>query len=313
MILRYVARRLVLLLPVLLGISLFVFSIIRFAPGDPVHAALGMDYDPDLAAQMRHDLGLDKPIPQQYVWWLGRVMRGDLGRSIVAGETVQDLILSRLPTTLVLAFSSMIVALLVAVPLGIISAINKDSIIDNVSRLLAMVGVSMPVFWLGILLLIVFSLKLRWFPAGGSIMEHGVKALVLPSIALGASFAALITRMVRSTMVEVLVEDYIRTARAKGLHDWAVYVRHALKNALIPVVTVIGLQFGLILGGAVLTETIFNMPGLGRLLVEAVGRRDYPLIQGIILVTSLSFVLANLMVDVIYVIVDPRIRYEQRG
>ncbi len=310
MVMRYIARRLVLLFPVLLGISLLVFSLIRFAPGDPIHAALGMDYDPEVARQMEHELGLDKPVLGQYFWWLGKVLRGDLGRSIVAGETVQDLILSRLPYTIILALGSMTVALLIAIPLGIISAIHKNSVIDNGSRVLAMIGVSMPVFWLGILLLIAFSLKLRWFPAGGSFAEHGPKALVLPSITLGTSFAALITRMVRSTMVDVLLEDYIRTARAKGLRDKGVYLRHAFKNAIIPVVTVVGMQFGLILGGAVLTETIFNMPGLGRLLVEAVGRRDYPLIQGVILVTSLTFVLANLVVDIIYVIIDPRIRYE---
>jgi peptide/nickel transport system permease protein len=241
---------------------------------------------------------------------VGRVLQGNLGRSIVAGETVQDLIVSRLPHTVVLALGSMTVALLIAVPLGIISAIRKNSFIDNGSRVLAMIGVSMPVFWLGILLLITFSLKLRWFPAGGSFTDHGVKALVLPSIALGASFAALTTRMVRSTMVDVMLEDYVRTARAKGLSDWSVHIRHAFRNAMIPAITVVGMQFGLILGGAVLTETIFNIPGLGRLLVEAVGRRDYPLIQGVILVTSLFFVLANLVVDVVYVIIDPRIRYE---
>lgn len=310
MMMRYITRRLVLLFPVLLGISIFVFSLIRFAPGDPVYIALGIDYNPELAQQIKHELGLDRPVLQQYFWWLGKVLHGDLGRSIVLRETVQDLILSHLPNTVVLALGSMAVALLIAIPLGIISAIHKDAIIDNGSRVLAMIGVSMPVFWLGILLLIAFSLKFRWFPAGGSLAEHGLKALVLPSITLGTSFAALTTRMVRSTMVEVLLEDYIRTARAKGLRDRGVYLRHAFKNAMIPVVTVVGMQFGLILGGAVLTETIFNMPGLGRLLVEAVNRRDYPIIQGIILVTSLTFVFANLLVDIIYVIIDPRIRYE---
>jgi peptide/nickel transport system permease protein len=310
MVLRYIARRLVLLLPVLLGISIFVFSLIRFAPGDPIHAALGMDYDPEVAAEMERELGLDRPVIEQYFWWLGRVLQGNLGRSIVAGETVQELILSRLPHTIVLALGSMTVALIIAVPLGIISAIRKNSFIDNGSRVLAMVGVSMPVFWLGILLLITFSLKLRWFPASGSYTDYGLKALVLPSIALGASFAALTTRMVRSTMVDVLLEDYVRTARAKGLRGWSINIRHAFRNAMIPAITVVGMQFGLILGGAVLTETIFNIPGLGRLLVEAVGRRDYPLIQGVILVTSLFFVLANLVVDVVYVVIDPRIRYE---
>jgi len=307
---RYMARRIVLLLPVLLGISIFIFSLIRFAPGDPIHAALGMDYDPEVARQMEHELGLDLPVVQQYFWWLGKVVRGDLGRSIVAGETVQDLILDRLPHTMVLAFASMAVALVIAVPLGIVSAVSKDSPVDNLSRILAMVGISMPVFWLGILLMIAFSLKLRWFPPGGSLGQYGWKALVLPSISLGTSFAALITRMVRSSMLEVLLEDYVRTARAKGLKRRMIYLRHAFRNSMIPVITVVGMQFGLILGGAVLTETIFNMPGLGRLLVEAVNRRDYPLIQGVVLVISLTFVLVNLLVDATYMLIDPRIRYE---
>ena len=310
MILRYIARRLALLTPVLFGISIFIFSLIHFAPGDPVYAALGIDFTPELAAAWRHELGLDRPVLEQYFWWVGRVLRGDLGRSIVAGETVQYLILTRVPNTLALALGSMTVALLIAIPLGVISAVYKDSIVDNVTRVLAMVGVSMPVFWLGILLLITFSLKLRWFPAGGSFTEKGWKAMVLPSIALGFSFAALITRMVRSQMLEVLMEDYIRTARAKGLPGRLVYLGHALKNALIPVVTVVGMQFGIVLGGTVLTETIFTIPGLGRLLVEAVNRRDYPLIQGVTLVIALTFVFANLLVDVVYVFIDPRIRYE---
>jgi peptide/nickel transport system permease protein len=307
---RYIARRLVLLAPVVLGLSIFVFSLIRFAPGDPVHASLGIDYTPELAARMERELGFDKPLVQQYFFWLGKAVRGDLGRSIVGGETVLDLIRSRIGNTILLALASMLVGLLIAVPLGIVSAIHKDSLLDNVSRVVAMIGVSMPPFWLGILLLIAFALRLGWFPASGSIAEHGVRALVLPAITLGASFAALIMRMVRSTMAEVLLEDYVRTARAKGLRARGVYVRHAFRNALIPLVTVIGLQFGLVLGGAVLTETIFNIPGLGRLLVEAVGRRDYPLIQGVILVTSLMFVFANLVVDVTYSFIDPRIRYE---
>lgn len=310
MVLPFIARRLLLLIPVLLGISLLVFSLIHFAPGDPVHAALGMDYDPEQALQLERELGLDKPVPQQYVWWVSKVLRGDLGRSIVAGQTVQELILSRLPNTIVLTLTSMAVSLLIAIPLGVISAIHRNSVIDNVSRLLAIVGLSMPVFWLGILLLILFSLKLRWLPAGGSFLEHGVKALVLPAIALGASFSALTMRMTRSTMMDVMLEDYIRTAWAKGLSQRLVYLRHAFRNALIPIVTVVGMQFGLLLGGAVLTEMIFNIPGLGRLLLEAVSRRDYPLIQGVILVTSLLFVLVNLFVDVLYVAMDPRIRYE---
>lgn len=307
---RYIARRIVLLIPVVLGLSIFVFSLIRFAPGDPVHVSLGMDYSPELAREMERELGLDKPPIEQYFFWLGKALRGDLGRSVVGGETVRDLIASRLGTTLVLAVLSILLSLLIAIPLGMLSAIRRNSPIDHATRILAMLGVSMPPFWLGILLLIVFALQLRWFPASGSVAENGWKALVLPSITLGTSLAALTTRMVRSTMADVLLEDYVRTARAKGLHNRVVYLRHAFRNSLIPLVTVIGMQFGLVLGGAVLTETIFNIPGIGRLLVEAIGRRDYPLIQGVILVTSLLFVVVNLLVDIAYAFIDPRIRYE---
>ena len=306
---RYLLQRLVLLVPVLLGVTILVFSLARFAPGDPVYAALGLDYTPEQAEEMRRDLGLDKPIGVQYLTWVGGVIRGDLGRSIVMNSSVGSIILQRLPTTLALAVAAILLALMASIPLGVVAAIRKDSWIDNALRVIAIIGASMPVFWLGILLLMLFAVRLHWFPAGGGIAEHGVKAIVLPALALSASFGALITRMVRSTMLEVLNEDYVRTARAKGLASPALYGRHALRNALVPVVTVIGLQFGTVLGGAVLTETIFNIPGLGRLLVESVSRRDYPLIQGVVLVTSLSFVCVNLLVDLLYVMINPRIRY----
>ena len=309
MILRYIVQRVILMIPVLIGISLLVFLLARFAPGDPVQVSLGLDYTPEQAAQMRQELGLDQPLPIQYIRWLGNVVHGNLGRSIVMNESVRSIILQRLPTTAAIAFAAVIIALLMSVPLGVIAAIRKDSWIDNLMRVVAIIGASMPVFWLGILLLMFFSVRLHWFPAGGGVSEHGIKSLVLPSFALSLGFAALITRMVRSMMLEVLGDDYIRTARAKGLGVQAVYVRHALRNALIPVITVVGLQFGTILGGAVLTETIFNIPGLGRLLIEAASRRDYPLIQGTVLVTAFAFVCVNLLVDVLYVIVNPQIRY----
>ncbi len=310
MIMRYVARRLILLVPVLLGVSVLVSALVRFAPGDPIYAALGFDYAPKLAAEMRHELGLDRPFVEWYFVWLGKVLRGDLGRSIVAGETVRDLIFDRLPNTLVLASGSMFVALVLAIPLGILAAIRRNTVVDNISRAVAVVGISMPVFWLGILLMIVFALRIPLFPAVGFIREHGIRGVVLPTIALGAGFAALIMRMTRSIMMDVLLEPYITTARAKGLRNRGIYLRHALRNALIPIITIVGFQFGIILGGAVLTETIFGIPGLGSLLIEAVGRRDYPLIQGVTLVTALMFVFANLVVDVLYIVVDPRIRYE---
>jgi len=258
---------------------------------------------------MRKELGLDRPLPFQYVTWIGGVLHGDLGRSISLNNSVRAVILQRLPTTVALAVAAITLALAVAVPFGVIAAIKKDTWIDNIFRILAIIGASMPVFWLGIMLLMFFSVRLHWFPAGGGIREYGPRSLVLPALALSASFAALITRMVRSMMLEVLGEDYIRTARAKGLGVFVVYSRHALRNALVPVVTVVGLQFGGVLGGAVLTETIFNIPGLGRLMVEAASRRDYPLIQGVVLVTACAFVAVNLLTDVLYTIINPRIRY----
>ncbi|HVX30172.1 MAG TPA: nickel ABC transporter permease, partial [Nitrolancea sp.] len=307
--LRYIVQRVILMIPVLIGISVLVFLLARFAPGDPVQVSLGLDYTPEQAAQMRHEMGLDQPLPVQYARWISNVVQGNLGRSIVMNQSVRDIILQRIPTTAAIAFAAVFIALLMSVPLGVIAAIRKDSWVDNLMRVVAIVGASMPVFWLGILLLMLFSVRLHWFPAGGGVGDHGIRALILPSLSLSFAFAALITRMVRSMMLEVLGDDYIRTARAKGLGAPAVYVRHALRNALIPVITVVGLQFGTILGGAVLTETIFNIPGLGRLLIEAASRRDYPLIQGTVLVTAFAFVCVNLLVDVLYVVANPQIRY----
>lgn len=306
---RYMLRRLVLFIPVGLGVTILVFVLIRFAPGDPIIRMLGIDYSPEAESALRHQLGLDQPIPVQYVLWLGRVVRGDLGRALFSREPVLDLILGRLPTTLALTVGTMFIALLIALPAGILSAARKDTLLDNVSRLVSIVGVSVPVFWFGLILLIIFSANLHWFPLGGTFQEYGWSAVVLPSVALGSGFSALITRMIRSNLLDVLGEDYVRTARAKGLVEAAVLYRHTLKNALIPVVTVIGLQIGTLLGGAVLTETVFNLPGLGRLLVESINRRDYPIIQGCVLLIAFFFVVANLVVDMAYAWIDPRIRY----
>lgn len=306
---RYIVGRGLTLVPVILGITFLVSSLIRFAPGDPVHAALGLDYDPQQAQELRRQWGLDQPITAQYVRWMGRALRGDLGRSVVLGEAIADLVARRLPVTILLAFGAISVSLMVAIPAGVLAATRRNSVIDNVSRVASVLGVSLPVFWVGLVLLLIFSLKLRWFPASGSFETHGLIVLVLPSIALGLSFAALTTRMVRSTMLEVLREQYVTAAWAKGLSSRAVHYKHALRNSLIPVITVVGFEFGAVLGGAAVTETVFNIPGLGRLLLEAASRRDYPLIQGIVLVTALAFVLVNLLTDVLYAFLDPRIRY----
>jgi peptide/nickel transport system permease protein len=284
--------------------------LLHLSPGDPVATILGDEYENvELREQIRQDLGLDQPIWVQYGKWLGRVLIGDLGRSILTKEPVLDLIMDRVPTTAILAFLTMILSLIVAVPFGVISATHKDSLPDNMIRVLAVTGVTLPVFWLGIMMIVVFSLGLRLLPASGGISQHGFKALVLPSLVLGAAYTALMTRVVRSEMVDVLQQDYIRTAYSKGLISRIVYFRHGLRNALIPVITVIGTQFGALLSGAVLTEYVFGLPGLGSLLIESVYRRDFPLIQGAVLVIAVSFVTINLVVDMIYMVVDPRIRY----
>lgn len=307
---RYVVRRLLLLIPVIIGVTFLVFLLTNLAPGDPVMVMLGPEYNPITAAQMREELGLDKPLLEQYVRWLGRAARLDLGKDFITKRSVAEQIQMRLPTTILLSLGSMIIAIGLGVPIGVVSATRRNSWIDNLGRIVAMLGVSMPVFWVGMLLIIAFAVNIRWFPAGGSVEEYGPIALVLPCAGLGASFAALIMRTTRASMLEVLSQDYVRTARAKGLSDAAVDYFHALTNALIPVVTVIGLQFGHVLSGAVLTETIFTLPGLGRLLVDAVARRDYPLIQGCVLVIALIFVFVNLLVDLLYHAIDPRIRIE---
>jgi peptide/nickel transport system permease protein len=306
---RYVVRRILLAVPVVLGVTVFVFGLIHAAPGDPVVLMLGKFYDPSFAAAQRHALGLDRPVALQYVMWLGNAARGDLGRSITQSNGVATLIGERLPTTMLLAVGAMGVALTIAIPLGVTAAIRAGALADHVGRLAAMIGVSMPIFWLGLLLIIVFSLQLGWLPPGGSVDEFGWQALILPCLALGTSFAALAMRITRSSMLEALREDYIRTARAKGVAARRVVYVHALRNALVPIITVIGLQFGTVLSGTVLTETVFNIPGMGRLLVEAISGRDYPLLQGTILVTSLLYVLVNLAVDILYAACDPRIRY----
>lgn len=311
MLVRYITRRLLLLIPVLFAVSIIVFGIIRFAPGDPALMLISFeDYSPELAEQMRRKLGLDQPVPVQYWIWLKRVLAGDLGKSLFTHDPVLDLIVGRLRVTFTLTFGTLIVATVISIPLGVVAAVRKDSWIDNVSRIISMVGVSMPVFWLGLLLLIAFAYRWHWFPPGGDVRRFGFSAAFLPWITLGTAYAALLTRMVRTEMIEVLQQDYIRVARAKGLKSVTIYYWHALKNAMLPVVTVIGLQVGGLLGGAVLTETVFDMPGLGRLLVDSLGRRDYPVIQGCILIITVIFVATNLIVDVAYGFLDPRIRYD---
>lgn len=311
---RYLVRRLVMLLPVLIGTTVVVFSLIHLVPGDAALVILGNDYTPEGAQQLRTQLGLDRPLYVQYLDWIGNVLQGNLGNSIYPfggikfqGDPVAKIIIDRLPTTLTLTFGTMALSILLALPIGMITAIKRNSATDSILRIVSMIGISMPVFWFGLLLILVFAVRLHWLPANGNISTSGLQALILPVIALGISDAALLSRMTRSAMLEVLAEDYVRTARAKGLKSIVVYYRHALRNALIPIITVVGFQFGGLLSGAILTETIFTMPGLGRLLVESVFRRDYPVIQGCVLVIALMYVVTNLVVDLFYAYLDPRV------
>lgn len=309
MLASYLLRRIVLLVPVIFGVSLVIFMLVHFTPGDPVRVMLGDEYDEQRAAVLRAELGLDRPLPVQYAAWVGRLGQGDLGRSIFTKDPVRELIGDRLPLTLQLAGLSMAIAVAVALPVGIISASRRNSLFDSVARVMTTIGIAVPVFWSGIVLMLIFGLYLGWLPAGGGPARYGFKALILPSLVLGLANAALLARMTRSAFVQVLAEQYVTTARSKGLPARLVYGRHAMRNALIPIITVVGLEFGTLLGGAVLTERIFSLPGLGSLLVDSIYRRDFPIIQGATLVVAMGFVLVNLLVDLAYAVVDPRIRY----
>ncbi len=302
----YILRRLALAVPTLVGVTVVVFALIRLVPGDPARLALGLQASEEEVQRLRVQLGLDQPLPVQYVRFLGRLLQGDLGRSVVTGEAVAREIAARLPATVQLAVASTLLATAAGMAAGVISATRQYSWVDYLVMTVALFGISLPVFWLGLMLMLLFSVHLRWLPAGG----YGTPAhLVLPTVTLAAFSVAIIARMTRSSLLEVLHQDYVRTAWAKGLGAQAVVLRHALKNALIPVVTVIGLQFGGLLGGAILTETVFAWPGMGRLLVGAIVARDYPVVQGAVLVFAALFTLVNLAVDVLYAYVDPRIHY----
>jgi len=304
---RYIIRRLLYVFPVMLAVSLLVFAILHVAPGDPAALLAGEDARPEDVATVRAKYGLDQPLYVQYGVWLGNVLRGDLGRSIVTRRPVLNEITSRLPSTVELAIASLLIAVIVGMAAGVISATRQYSLLDYATMVLALGGISVPIFWLGLMLIFIFAVELRWFPTGGT---GSIRHLALPAITLGAASTAIIARMTRSSMLEVIRQDYIRTARAKGLRERAVILRHALKNALIPVVTVVGLQFGYLLGGAVLTETVFSRPGLGRLLVSSITSRDFPVVQGTLMLLAVSFVVVNLLVDLLYGYLDPRIRYE---
>ena len=305
--LNYLIKRLLSTIPVLIGISLLLFFMLRLLPGDPAQVLAGQMATPQEIENIRRQLGLDRPIYEQYATYLSRLVRFDLGRSARTQNPVTEEIWARLPNTLLLAVVAITLACLLGIPAGIISAVRPYSWIDYLVTTSALFGMSMPVFWLGLMLVVVFSVILKWLPAGGTgSWQH----VILPSVTLAAFVVAFISRMTRSAMLETLAQDYTTTARSKGLKERVVVIKHALKNAMIPIITVVGLQFGLLLGGAVLTETVFAWPGLGRLIVDSILARDYPVIQGAILIFGLLYIMVNLVVDLIYALVDPRIRYD---
>ena len=303
--LQLIGRRLLATVPLLLAVSVVVFSFVHALPGDPAVLFLGEEATTENLARFRAKLGFDRPLIVQYGDWLGRALQGDLGRSIRTNQPVVQAIVERLPVTLRLLAFSMVISLVIAVPLGIVSAVKRNSGVDLASTFFALFGFSTPNFWLGLILIYVFALLLRWLPASGF---DGMRSLILPSITLGTALAALVTRQLRSGMLEVLRQDYVRTAQAKGLADRMVIGKHALKNALISVVTVIGLQIGALLGNTIITESLFALPGVGRLMIDSVFSRDFFVVQGVILFLAVGYVVANLVVDILYSYLDPRIR-----
>ena len=316
-LLAYVARRLLLALPVLFGVSLLVFAVLHLAPGDPAAIMLGAQATREDVERLRRDLGFDRALPVQYARWMSHVLRGDLGRSIPLGREVLPEVLLRFRATLVLTIGALVIAVIVGVPAGILSATRQYTWLDKLGMGVAVTGVSLPVFWTGIMLIIVFALSLRWFPSAGMISPYGSAGLldrlwhlVLPAVTLGTASAAALARLTRSSVLEIVRQDYVRSARAKGLGERVVVGRHVLKNAVNPIITVLGLQVGYLLGGAILTETVFSWPGLGSMMVRAIQARDYPLVQGGVLLIATTFVLVNLVVDLLYAVFDPRIRYD---
>lgn len=311
----FIARRLLQMIPVLVLVLALVFVIFRLVPGDPAQLILGANPDPDSLAALRHKFGLDQPLPIQFLKWLGDAVQGDLGSSRINDQSVVSLILEKFPVTLELAALAMVIGCVIGIPAGIISALKRDSWVDIGARVISLFGFSVPNYWLAILLVIVFSLKLDWLPPAGykPLREDPVahfRYLILPAVTMGLPIAAEQMRFLRASMLDVIHQDYIRTARAKGLGGRSVVIRHALKNALIPFLTITGLQIGFLLGGSVVVEQIFSWPGIGWLTYQSITSRDYAVVQGAVLVGAVGFLVMNLLVDISYVLLDPRIRAE---
>ena len=304
---QYTIRRALVALPSILGVLIIVFAMVRLAPGDPALLLAGELADEATIERIRERFGLDRPVPEQFARFLGGVVQGDLGRSTRTNREVTADLATYFPNTLELALGAIVVALLIGIPAGIVSALRPNTWLDLLVMFGALLGVSMPVFWFGLLAILFFSVELGWFPvAGRGTFRH----LVLPAITLGVSSTAIIARMTRSAMLEVLSQDFVRTARAKGLLGRSIVLKHALRNAMVPIVTVGGLEFGALMAGAVITETVFTWPGIGSLLVTSILARDYPVVQGAVLLIAITFIFVNLLVDLVYGFIDPRIRYD---
>ena len=309
----YILRRLVLLVPVLLVVGIVVFALVHLTPGDPAAVILGDRATAEDIERLRDQLGLNDPLPVQFADWFLGVLRLDFGESIFLGESVRSALLERFQPTILLTIYALAVQLIIGIPAGVLSAVRHNSILDRLLTVIAISGAAIPTFLLGILLILLFAVKISWLPSGGYVplsedpAQH-FKSMAMPAFALGFSSAGLLARLVRSSMLDVMREDYVRTAFAKGLPEKLVVIRHALRNALIPAMTVVGTSVGALLGGAVVTETVFTIPGMGRLVVQSIARRDYPVIQGAVMTIALTYVLVNLVVDVLYVYADPRVR-----
>ncbi len=311
--LTYILRRIVLLIPVILIVGLVVFTLVHLTPGDPAAVILGDQATPEDVEALRDTLGLNDPLPIQFVNWFGGVLTLDFGDSIFLGLPVSEALLDRVAPTGLLTLYALFVQLLIGVPLGVIAALKAGTIVDRLMTALAISGAAIPTFFLGIMLILIFAVRLQWLPSVGYVSPTEdpwghVQRMLMPAFALGFSSAGLLARLIRSSMLDVLNEDYVRTARAKGLSHTAVVIRHALRNALVPAITVVGTSLAALLGGAVVTETVFTIPGMGRLVVQSISRRDYPIIQGAVMAIAVSYVLVNLLVDILYVYADPRVR-----
>lgn len=306
---KYIIKRLLYLIPVILGVTFIVFTIMHFTPGDPARIMLGESAPQEYVDNLREEMGLNDPFPVQYFNFVKNAVKGDFGISYKTKNPVFDEVFARFPATLKLTVAGMIIAVGMGIPIGIISATKQYSLTDSITMIVALLGVSMPNFWLGLMLILFFSVSLGWLPSGGN---AGFNSLILPAFTLGTGVAAIITRMTRSSMLEVIRQDYIRTARAKGVKESKVINKHALKNALIPVVTIIGLQFGSLLGGAVLTETVFTWPGIGRFMVDAIKQKDTPAVLASVVFMSVVFSIVNLFIDILYAYIDPRIKSQYK-